>query len=305
MWGIWLIITAVAFSAGEVAHASYTAALAAPLAALAGAGIVTLWRQYRRGGRPAGLILPAAILADAAWTTYLMTRDASFLPWLLPLMLTLAAAGTAALLLAKTGLGLRGRLAPIGLAAGVAAMLVAPTAWTVSTLDSRYSGTVLDAYAGPRTGSPTGIPGLNQPAALTSDQTRILDYATAHRDGARYLFATDSWSTASPYILATGAQVLPMGGFSGEVPFPTLAQFQHLVATGQLRHVLLSGGGFDIFSLLGHAPATPRNTAITSISAWVRQHCTTAPIATDSMGPDPAGAAAMGTGVLYQCAPGS
>ena len=35
--------------------------------------------------------------------------------------------------------------------------------------------------------------------------------------------AVSSWSEASPYILATGQEVMPMGGFSGTVPAPTLA----------------------------------------------------------------------------------
>src|SRR5258706_15542260 len=98
------------------------AALGAPLAALAGTGVVDLWRAYRRGGRAAWL-LPAAIAADAAWTAYLLARRISFLPWLLPLTLTLAAAGITALLLARTGGRERGRLAvagPAGARAGAA-----------------------------------------------------------------------------------------------------------------------------------------------------------------------------------------
>ncbi len=37
----------------------------------------------------------------------------------------------------------------------------------------------------------------------------------AHRDGASYLMAVQSWSEASPYILYTGQEVLAMGGFTG------------------------------------------------------------------------------------------
>jgi hypothetical protein len=52
----------------------------------------------------------------------------------------------------------------------------------------------------------------------------IYQYVSAHRKGARYLMAAQSWSQASPYILATGQEVLPMGGFSGLVPEPALAR---------------------------------------------------------------------------------
>jgi 4-amino-4-deoxy-L-arabinose transferase-like glycosyltransferase len=184
-------------------------------------------------------------------------------------------------------------------------MLVAPAAWAASTLDSRYAGTVLDAYAGPTTGSAGSAQFARQPATLTAEQNRILDYATAHRDGARYLFATDSWNAASPYILATGAPILPMGGFSGQAPFPTLAQFQQLVATGQVRQVLLSGG-FDIFRMFGAAPATPPDTAVTSITSWVRQHCATVFSPSGAAArPRPAGPPAMGAGTLYTCSSGA
>jgi hypothetical protein len=303
MWGSWLILTGLAFSAGTVAHASYTAALAAPLAALAGAGMVDMWRAYRRGS-PWAWLLPAAVAADGAWTTYLLARRLSFLPWLLPLTLTLATAGVAGMLVARTGGRVRGRLAASGLAVAVAAILVVPAAWAASTLDSRYAGTVLDAYAGPTTDSGLSAQFARRPATLTVDQQRILDYATAHRDSARYLFATDSWNAASPYILATGASILPMGGFGGQAPFPTLAQFQHLVSTGQVRQVLLSGG-FDIFRLFRGAGAAPPDTPVMAITGWVRQHCTTVlPASGAPAGSRPAGPPTMGTGTLYSCPSG-
>jgi len=215
------------------------------------------------------------------------------------LTLTLATAGVAGLLVAKTGGRVRRRLAAAAPAVAVAAMLVAPAAWAASTLDSRYAGTVLDAYAGPTTDSGGGAQFARRPATLTVDQQRILDYATAHRDGARYLFATDSWNAASPYIVATGAPILPMGGFSGQAPFPTLAQFQQLVSTGQVRQVLLSGG-FDIFRLFRGAEAAPPDTPVMAITGWVRQHCTTVLAASET----PAGPPTMGTGTLYSCPSG-
>jgi hypothetical protein len=183
----------------------------------------------------------------------------------------------------------------------VAAMVVAPAAWATSTLDARYAGTVLDAYAGPTPGSggPTAL--ARQPATLTADQTRILQYATAHRDGAQYLFATDSWNAASPYILATAAPILPMGGFSGQAPSPTLPQFQQLVSTGQVRQVLLSGG-FDISRLFQGGAGTPPDTPVSAITSWVRQYCTmvlSAPGTTTRTGT--AGPPTTSGGSLYTC----
>jgi 4-amino-4-deoxy-L-arabinose transferase-like glycosyltransferase len=101
---------------------------------------------------------------------------------------------------------------------------------------------------------------------LTGSQLRLYRYLTAHRDGARYLFAVQGWTTAGPYILATGQAVLPMGGFSGSVPEPTLARVKQLVATGQLRYFMLGGGG-------GFGPGGDGGSETARIQAWVESTC--------------------------------
>jgi 4-amino-4-deoxy-L-arabinose transferase-like glycosyltransferase len=103
------------------------------------------------------------------------------------------------------------------------------------------------------------VTGFGFPRALSPLQLSLLDYTRAHQDGARYLFAVTSWRVASPYILFQGAAVLPMGGFTGSAPSPTLPELQSLVATGQLRYVMLGGPS----TAAGHASA-----------GWVRTHCT-------------------------------
>ncbi|HEU5270978.1 MAG TPA: hypothetical protein VFU36_13720, partial [Jatrophihabitans sp.] len=50
-------------------------------------------------------------------------------------------------------------------------------------------------------------------------------------------------NTAAGYQLATGLPVMPIGGFNGSDPSPTLAQFQAYVAAGKI-HYFIGGGGF-------------------------------------------------------------
>ena len=85
--------------------------------------------------------------------------------------------------------------------------------------------------------------GIFGSTSLSASQQQLYRYVSAHRAGAGYLLAVSSWSEASAYILATGQEVMPMGGFSGSVPEPTLARVRQLVATGQLRFFLLGGTG--------------------------------------------------------------
>jgi 4-amino-4-deoxy-L-arabinose transferase-like glycosyltransferase len=135
--------------------------------------------------------------------------------------------------------------------------------------------------------------------ALTAPEQAIYDYVTAHREGASYLMAIDSWAVASPYILATGREVLPMGGFSGSVPEPTLARVKQLVSTGQLRFFLLGAGGGGAIG--GHGAGSSD-----AIAAWVHSTCTSVP-ARDYLGTPTATrstsgfGAASGSQILYSC----
>ena len=139
--------------------------------------------------------------------------------------------------------------------------------------------------------------------ALSAAEQRIYNYVSAHRDGAEYLMAVGSWDTAAPYIVATGQEVMPMGGFSGTVPEPTLARVQDLVRTGQLRFFLTGGaGGVTGFTAAG------RDDTTATIDSWVEAACTAVPAA-DYENAASTSAAGGGFGgaaqTLYACSPSS
>ena len=50
-------------------------------------------------------------------------------------------------------------------------------------------------------------------------------------------------NTAAGYQLATEEPVMAIGGFNGSDPSPTLAEFQQLVADGEI-HCFIGGSGF-------------------------------------------------------------
>jgi 4-amino-4-deoxy-L-arabinose transferase-like glycosyltransferase len=294
------------------------ATLAPPLAALSGFGIHQFWRAYRRGGA-AAWTLPTVIAAQAGWTVYLARDYTSFAPWLTPTVIVVGAVAVLGLVagllarrapdrlpLTRFGRRARLRLAVTALVTGVAAMVLMPTAWSLSAFDSQDDGSAFDASAGPSGG---GF-GLSATATLTAEQTKLLAYLDAHRGSARYLMATTSWNTAAPYIEATGQKVLPMGGFSGSVPEPTLAAFKELVRSGQVKFVMVATSA----GLGGGNPAGVGGTStVTSITTWVEGACATVPAAdyggtvsttTELAGPFQPGGGS-GTGTLYQCSPSS
>jgi len=76
------------------------------------------------------------------------------------------------------------------------------------------------------------------------------------------VFAADTSAYAAPLIMVSGREILPIGGFSGNAPSPTLAGLRSLVAQGRLRDVLVPI----------RPPSTdPRLT-------WVRRACRPGPL---------------------------
>jgi len=126
---------------------------------------------------------------------------------------------------------------------------------------------------------------------LTAQERDLLDYVQQHRDGARYVLTVTNVFSATPYILGAGADVLSIGGFTGQVPFPTLTQFEQYVASGQVRYVYLTtfGGRAGPFGQTS-------KTAASQVEAWVPAHCSEVP-ASDYGGSSASG----GSGTLYEC----
>jgi 4-amino-4-deoxy-L-arabinose transferase-like glycosyltransferase len=115
-------------------------------------------------------------------------------------------------------------------------------------------------------GPGAGLPGAGGPSAggLLDASTPGRDVVAALQAGAsRYTWAAAAIGSniAAGYQLASGEAVMPIGGFNGSDPFPTLAQFQQYVAAGRI-HYFIGGGGFV---------ANGGSTAPRQIAAWVAQ----------------------------------
>jgi hypothetical protein len=134
---------------------------------------------------------------------------------------------------------------------------------------------------------------------LSTQQRDLLDYVQAHRDGASYVLTVTSTFQATPYILRAGADILSLGGFSGQVPYPTLTQFEHYVTSGQVRYVYVAAsggpGGFGGQGQSAGQGQGSQQTTASQIEAWVPAHCSTVPAA------DYGGTASSSSAKLYLC----
>jgi 4-amino-4-deoxy-L-arabinose transferase-like glycosyltransferase len=324
MWTGWLLMTGLALSAGSVPHSTYVVALAPPLAALSAYALVRTIAMYRSAQtRLERLALPALTAVTLTWAVYLSAAFPKFVPGIaLPLAALAVTVVAVAVVARRIGGGTR-ELVTWPAALCCALMLAVPAMWSLSVFDSKYAGSSGNANAGGYTGGMFHFPPMmatpalaqgknpqtnnsagpgfnpfNPPTDLTAAQARLLTYLTNHRDGARYLVATESWSTATPYILNDEAPVLPMGGFSGAADFPQPQQFRAMVTTGQVRYVLLTGRGMHLpDTRAAHQPTKPATqppTDLSKITAAVTKHCRLVPASAY-------GAIPQETAPLYHC----
>jgi 4-amino-4-deoxy-L-arabinose transferase-like glycosyltransferase len=294
MWTIWLLMTGLALSAGSVPHSTYVVALAPPLAALSAYALIRTVAMYRRAQtRLDRLALPVLTAVTLAWAVRLSADFPAFVPGI-ALPLAIAAIVVVAIAVRQTAWAA---------AACCATMLAIPALWSLSVFDSNYAGSSGNANAGgytggmfthltrafndttvphPRRAASAGTVAFNPfdpPSRLSAAQSRLLTYLTDHRDGSRYLVATESWSAASPYILSDKASVLPIGGFSGNADFPQPQQFDNLLESGKLHYVLLTGSGMHMPQVRSASAKAVKvqQTDVTKIASDVAAHCALVP----------------------------
>ena len=124
-------------------------------------------------------------------------------------------------------------------------------------------GTAPGAAAGRGVGR--GGPGGAMTLLQASDPSPALTaFLQAGATGHTWVAATAGSMPAAGYQLASGAPVMPLGGFNGTDPSPTLAQFQALVAGGQVHYFLGEG--------LSEVPDTGGSADTVAITAWVKAH---------------------------------
>ena len=228
LWGGWWLILAVFFSVGTYLNAYYVAALVPPVAALCGAGVAVC------GPRPwparTRQLVAATVLVCAGYGAYLISGTATGPVVLIVVALVVAAAAAAWLLLTTSGGGRRPWTAAAF--AGAAALLL-PVAASVSCVISGLGpfDTPFESAKTVHTSHALAAAGPALAAAVQELQIRVLPGDA--------LFATDTSGFAQNYILYSGQEVLPIGGYLGNVPAPTLATLQADINRGYVRVFVL------------------------------------------------------------------
>jgi 4-amino-4-deoxy-L-arabinose transferase-like glycosyltransferase len=264
LFGGWLIVTGLVFSfAKGIIHPYYNVVLAPAIGVLVGVGAVSMWRSRDRWF--ARIVLGLTIAVTCIWSAVLLHRTPTWHPDLRTAILVV---GLAAAALIVSGYALP-RIGVLTLAAvALIASLAAPTAYTLSTVRTAHSGAI--PSAGPAgSGLPGGGPGGARggpgafpaggpggtagPAGARGGIGGLLDAGTPssslvvlltqNASSYTWIAAAVGANSAAGVQLATGHSVMPIGGFNGTDPSPTLAQFQELVAAGKVHYFIAGGIG--------------------------------------------------------------
>jgi 4-amino-4-deoxy-L-arabinose transferase-like glycosyltransferase len=299
VWGAWLVVTGLTFSLmAGIFHAYYTVALAPAVAALVGMGAAEAW-EHR--DRPIGsIVLAVATATTAVWGFVLLSRTVEWNSWLRIVVLAVGLAAAVGFLVVSR---VHRRAVPVIVGAALFASLLGPAAYSLQTVSSGHSGSIVDAgpslaggLGGPGGGGMRMAPGQGQaPGGTTQGQipggtpggttggrggaggmggllnaaapsTAVVSALSANADQYSWVAAAIGSQNAAGLQLGTQLPVMAIGGFNGSDPSPTLEQFQAHVQEGRI-HYFLAGGGFG-------GGQNGGSNAASQISAWVQENFT-------------------------------
>ena len=235
LWGAWLLILGVTFSAATFIQTYYTAALAPAIAALLGAAAVSVLRPGE-GARPGGdmarrIGLAVVAAGTTAYAVWVIPAQGAHLPgWLVPAVI--AAGAVATLIAIGSAFIRRAVLAAAAVAAVLVAALVAPAVASASLTANHET-----AFDTPFEPARQAALIASIPAKLAKVQQSIPRLQVAQANAPDLLAAQSSY-IASVFIYTSGLEALPIGGFTGTIPSPTLDQLKADIASHQFHLVL-------------------------------------------------------------------
>ncbi len=251
-WMLWLLIHIVIFSmTSGVIHPYYVVVMAPAVAALVGISLPFLWGAYTRR-KPYAWLLPVLVGVTAVIAVIILGY-AGTMTWLMWTVGLLGLAGMIGLLVNLYAP--RRWLQNLAIIAAIAACTLAPTVYTLATVNVTHTGSI--PTAGPNS---TAMQGSNNESSQADSQ--LVKYLVEHQNGATWLVAVASANESAAIQLTSGQPVMAVGGFNGSDTPLTLEQFKQLVKAGKVKYYAISshnrGGG---------GPSGSNN----EITVWVKQ----------------------------------
>ncbi len=232
LWFAWLVLTFGFFSASVYVNSYYTAALIPAVAALCGMGFAAAWHQRRtRAVRGALALLVAATVAIAV---ALVPGYVGVRTWIVASTVVVGLLAIGILVTSLRADHDSVWATSVGPLFAAVAML-GGSAWASSVVVHASLGPFDSPYA------PVSVNHFSQQASarFPADMAALQQFvANIPVDQAADVLETSG--VAGYYIMATGHEFLPVGGFTGSVPAPSLAEFKQFVAEGRILRVTVT-----------------------------------------------------------------
>lgn len=211
LWSAWLLVHAVVFSSALHVNSYYVAVLAPAIAALIGLGVsVALTSSPQRRDAVAA----AGVAGSLGYAIYLI-RGAAVVPaWVVPLVW----AGLVATIVAFFVRRRLHRVGPQVVVVSCALLLIAPLAASVAVVNRGLGPFDVPFESSDASAITQAL--SNRLSLIEQDESRI----RLPRD--RVALVVDTSGLAAAQILFTGNEVLPIGGYTGAVPSPTLDEIK-------------------------------------------------------------------------------
>jgi 4-amino-4-deoxy-L-arabinose transferase-like glycosyltransferase len=226
LWTTWWLVTGVFFSGGHYLQPYYVAALMPPMAALCGMGFWLAW--HRRHRAVTRVVMAVVVVLSTAYALWLLPPSFGVRNVVIVSLIVAAAATVVVVAWSCMKSRRSSWTVPAAIIVGSATLLVG-SGWASGTavatglgpFDSPYepSAVVYRSQIRPQ------LERKNWPA-LTDGIANLPHSVSAE--------AIEGSALAGYLIMATGREFLPVGGFTGQVPAPTLTQFIHYVQEGRV-----------------------------------------------------------------------
>jgi 4-amino-4-deoxy-L-arabinose transferase-like glycosyltransferase len=265
--GLWLLTAFLLLCfMGNQIHTYYTITLAPAMALVLGIALEALIKMRNSG---VVRVIGAVVALTGLLSSWLILGGTVLWPgWLPPTVLAVGIASVSALLIQPPNLKVEVTAASL---LGVS-LLFGPCATSIHNVTLAFNGS--NPISGGLSKNPAGISHLlnelrknDLPWAHDIAFGRVPDTevvaALAEASNCTWAAASYPSQTAARLQLDSGRPVMPLGGFAGSDPSPSLEEFKRMVATGDVCYLVQQEAFLD---------AQVSDSPVTAISAWVREN---------------------------------
>jgi 4-amino-4-deoxy-L-arabinose transferase-like glycosyltransferase len=246
-------------------HSYYLTMLAAPIAALAGIGISSMWELYKEGGWKSWF-LPVSLLANGAvdlLMLYYFISSSNIIKVLIVFVAVFSILSSIILSLLiirekkqdnlnsnKNILNLKKLLVNLALVGIIITPFIGSSAVLFTPLSNSFPAAGLELLSSSNQGgggsnqsSSSNGPSMAMPDGNNNSNTKLIEFLNKNETTEKYFLVVENSNSASDIIISTGKAVMSLGGFLGNDNIVTLSQFKEMVKNGEIRYVMTGGMG--------------------------------------------------------------